>query len=226
MVRTGSRLGTKFLLDALKDPLDLLSGLIEGARRIDHVIGMGSFLVDGHLGSDAIEGLLPSEPVSLHESIHLEVWWAIGDDQLIEQMREPNLQDECAIDDDDALRIDRLEMTKPSPDGLHNPRMDDGIQAMALLGVGEDEFGQLRSIDRPIRRQDVRTELSDEFVIGWPAWSNDFSRHLIGIDDMTPQLPQDGENVTFARGDPPCESNLQHLPLRPVLMVSRSGEPR
>src|SRR5437667_98978 len=138
----------------------------------------------------------------------------VGDDhdETVHGRGVPALDDQGRVEDDDAGETAAGELLEPPGEPLADPRVGDRLEALALLGNGEDDDAELRPVERPVALEDPPPELGDDVVVGGLAGRDHLAREHVGVDDHAPETTEDLGNGGFAGRDAPGQSHEQKLP--------------
>ena len=111
----------------------------------------------GGLRRDPRPRLLLGHPADPDHPVDLHLVRYVDDDHRVEAVGLPGLGQQGDVVDDHraALRCGRLDLGRPGPD----PRMDDRLQRLAALGVGEHQGAQLGPVQGAFRGEYVGAEL-------------------------------------------------------------------
>jgi hypothetical protein len=117
-------------------------------------------LVDGKLRGQTRTGVCFGQAVSRHQAAQLFLDAAGGDDDGIEVVLVPRLEQQRNIGDGGDRR--QRQLPEPVADPAIDVGVDDRLEVAAGDAVGEDEPRQRRTIERAVLAEDVGAEALDD----------------------------------------------------------------
>src|SRR5712692_10395998 len=145
MTNLGSRRLTAAKLGG--ESFDLAAGFFERAGTVDFLGGRRNIKNERKLGGDAATGFDFTE-TTREKALDLLLGMAPGDHQAVETFVNAGFDQQGGFDEDrvaDSGAPPHLELAE---DDFRDARMDDGVEAVELSAVGEDDGAELCAVDR------------------------------------------------------------------------------
>ena len=172
-----------------------------------HVRGGAALLVGG-LPGDPVARVRLVQPALVDQPPHAGLGVGADDDAEVLVGPEPAFDEEGHVVDRDRLDVrGGPQLAHPCRDG----RAGDPVEVGQGGGVREDDRGERRPVEGPVRTDEVRPEPLGHGGQGRPAGFDDLAGHDVGVDDVRAELPQGGGHRGLARSDPPGETDVEHL---------------
>src|SRR3989441_88845 len=198
--------------ERLVDPAHLGDRRLAVARVVDDVVRDLRLLRDRQLARDPPLGLRGAEPVARREAPDLRRLVGDDHDETVHGRGVPALDDQGRVEDDDAGETAGGELLEPPGEPLADPRVGDRLEALALLGNGEDDDAELLPVERSVALEDPPPKLGDDVVVGGLAGRDHLAREHVSVDDHAPETTEDLGDGGFAGRDAPGQSHEQKLP--------------
>ncbi len=150
--------GAPLRIEFLNQRVDLRVGVLEGAVVVDHVGRLLDLLIDRQLGGQPPFGVFLRQLVALHQALQLHLAGARHDDDRIEVLVAPGLEDERDVGDRKwrAFRQPGEEIAH----GLDDRGMDDRFEIEPGAFVLEDDLRHADPIHRAVTPHRIGAEPS------------------------------------------------------------------
>src|SRR5260370_2763985 len=201
--------GGRFSTKSCSQGFDLTAGCFERAGTVNFLGGITQFFVHGKLHGYAAARFVFTESASA-EAFELLLWFAPSDNEAVELLVYAGLDDQRRFDEGsvaNAVALPFLELTKQRS---FDTRVDNGVEAIELGAIREDNCGELVALDAAICADDGRTKFAGNFVVGGLAGLDQFVRKGIGVEDGEAQLTEQRSNGALAAGDAAGEAKSEH----------------
>ncbi len=106
-----------------------------------------------------------------------------------------------------SVALPLLELTKQRS---FDTRVDNGVEAIELGAIREDNCGELGAVDAAICADDGKAKFAGNFVVGGLAGLDQFVRKGIGVEDGEAKLTEQRSNSALAAGDAAGEAKSEH----------------
>ena len=93
---------------------------------------------------------------------------------------------------------------------LGHPGVDDVVEALAGLRVGEDQFRHLRPVEFAVRPKILRPEKPSQLLPGGRAHGHGVMGRGVGVQVGRPQLPEHPGHGALARPGPTSDGDFEH----------------
>ena len=121
---------------------------------------------------------------------------------------------EAAFDEEGHV-VDRDRLDVQGGPQLAHPGRDGRPGDPVEIGQGgrvrEDDGRERRTVEGPVRTDEVRPEPLGHGGQGRPPGFDDLASHDVGVDDLGAEFPQGGGHRGLTRPDPPGETDVEHL---------------
>jgi hypothetical protein len=179
-------------------------GVAQFPGGLDHEVGGRDLLGHGRLGAHSGEDLTFISVVPVDGSDDLDVLGRADDDQGAKVVHAACLDQERRLVAGDGF-VSQLQPPDLDVEGGTDPGMDDGLQAMAGLEIGEDDPGQPRAIQASVLVDDALSELGEDRRVPLGSLGHHGACQFIGVEDG--QLS--GTPATGHGGLPRADSSSQ-----------------
>jgi hypothetical protein len=189
---------------------DLTAGFVERPGAVDSFGRVLEFFLDGKLSGDTAAGLRFIK-ATRNEALQLLLRFAPRNDEAVETFVNPGFDQQSSFHKGGVARALAFPFLKLAEDGFGDAGVNDGIQAVELGAIMEDDGTELRAVDAAIRCDNGRTEFLHDFVVSRLARLDKFVREGVGIENGEAHIAQHGSNGALAAGDSAGESKSQHF---------------
>ena len=145
-------------------------------------VAQGSFSSRGNCSAMALQGLVPGEPIPLHQAIHLLVGGATDHDQVFELFVESGLDHERGVHHDLGQRLGFLQLVEALEDLPNDFRVYQIIQPLQAGRILEHDIAQFLPVDLSCRVQNLCPEcVNHRFETRLP-FTNQTMGHPVRVD--------------------------------------------
>ena len=187
---------------------DLIAGGLDSAVVVDPHVRGGATLLVGGLPGDPVARVRLVQPALVDQPPHAGLGVGADDDAEVLVGPEPAFDEEGHVVDRDRLDVrGGPQLAHPCRDG----RAGDPVEVGQGSGVREDDRGECRPVEGPVRTDELRPEPLRHGGQGRPAGFDDLAGHDVAVDDVRAELTQGGGHRGLPRPDPPGETDVEHL---------------
>ena len=179
---------------------------------VDDVVGAPGLLGDGHLAPDPGAGVSLARPVARPQS--LELYRLVDDDHddPVHAGRSPDLEEQRHVPDDHTLELLFLQRAEEALLAGAHGGVDDGLEPLAPLRVGEDDGAQALPVEIAVVLDHLAAELGHDGSEGGLTRGDRLAREQIGVDHLAAEVGEHGAHRALARGDTPREAREEEGP--------------
>lgn len=179
----------------------------EGAAVVDDDVGVHQAFVPVGLTADTGPGIAFGETAVLDEAAHRDFRIEVDDDEPIEVVA-AGFDQERDVEEHDLIRFGQL-VQSPLDLGPDDG-MDDGVQAGELVDVTEDPGGEPTTVEFPVGKEDVVTELGDHRGQHRLPRPLELAGDLVGVDDGETSVGEHRRHGRLSTADAPGEADEVH----------------
>ena len=183
--------------------------LCERAFVVDHEVGAGTFELSGHLRRDHVHRLGGIETSIFHESLVTQCAIRVDENDAVEAISHVTLEQERDVAHDDAVAALPRTIDEAGAQAL-DLGVDDLIQLLELLLIGEDNASERRTVELAVGRENRVAPSRDNLIEGGRTKLDGSPCKNVGVDDRRAALGQHLSDGRFTASDVPRESNQQH----------------
>src|SRR5947209_5068471 len=195
----------------LEDFFSPRARLLEAARSVNGKVGVTKLLLLRHLRGDAPLGLLAREVVAPHQAFELRFGTAVDDDELVEASVSARLDQQGRVHDGDAARVFLLKAAQRGVLLRDDEGVQYRVQSLAPPLVAEDQRAESRTVERPVRAQDLRAELFQDRAKPRRPRLDHAPRQPVRVNDVAAKPGQHARHEGLPRSNRTRQSNAQHF---------------
>src|SRR5579883_1453586 len=143
---------------------DLPASEVERTGAVDFLRCVPKFLLEGELRGNAAESVLMAH-AALLEALKLLLGAAPDNHETIELFVISGFDEESSFHENRIADAFALPFVHFAMEGLFDARMNDGVEARQLGGIGKHHGAKLAPVDATRSIQDSRTKFAEDFII-------------------------------------------------------------
>jgi hypothetical protein len=182
-----------------------MPGFVEGAGTIDFLGRVTKFFLNRKLGRDAAASFFLVEAAS-EEALQLLLRLTPGNDEAVETFVNAGFDEQRGFYKGGVARALAFPFIELAEDDFGDARVDDGVQAVELGAIVEDDGAEFCAVDPAVRKGHGWSEFLKDFAVGRLARLDKFMSQRVCIEDGEAHFPEHGSNRAFAAGDSTGES--------------------
>ena len=176
---------------------------------IDHDVGARPLQLSRHLGLDHVRRFPFAQPTIPDESLETQRTWCVNENDSVEVLAEVPLEEERDVAHDNSVAALYCFGDEPLAHAL-DFRMDDRVELLELVGIGEDDLPERGTVEATVRSQHRVPPSLDDAPITRRSDFDRPARENIGIDDRRAALRQHLRDGRLAAGDVAGKADEEH----------------